>query len=62
MEIQLQAKTLFTKGKHYADEALKEFILDGYVTDHIEINQVFRLFYLKKIISISSRFQKCSIF
>jgi len=30
---------LFAKGKEFADFSMKQFVLDGFVTDHIEINQ-----------------------
>jgi len=56
-----QAKTLFTKGKHYADEALKEFILDGYVTDHIEINQDISRLYQGLVFFEKNSSTKCKL-
>jgi len=34
-----KARDLFAKGKEFADFSMKQFVLDGFVTDHIEINQ-----------------------
>uniref|UniRef100_F7AHV0 KIF-binding protein n=2 Tax=Ciona intestinalis TaxID=7719 RepID=F7AHV0_CIOIN len=34
-----QAKKVFQFGKDRATESLKHFVLDGFVTDHIELNQ-----------------------